>query len=118
MLAGGQAALTVALAGRMYYLQVVEAERYGILADENRISLRLLPPPRGLIVDRFGREMAVNRQNFRVLVVREQTPDLGQTLDALGMIIPLTDTDKRRIRREVERKRAFMPVQVKRNNFV
>ena len=115
LLAGGQAALTVALAGRMYYLQVIEAERYGILADENRISMRLLPPPRGLITDRFGREMAVNRQNFRVLVVREQTPDLGQTLDALGMVIPLTDADKRRIRREVERKRAFMPVQVKEN---
>lgn len=115
LLAGGQAALTLALAGRMYYLQVIEAERYGILADENRISMRLLPPPRGLITDRFGREMAVNRQNFRVLVVREQTPDLGRTLDALGMVIPLTDADKRRIRREVERKRAFMPVQVKEN---
>lgn len=115
LLAGGQAVLTTALAGRMYYLQVIEAERYGILADENRISMRLLPPPRGLITDRFGRELAVNRQNFRVLVVREQTPDLGQTLDALGMVIPLTDTDKRRIRREVERKRAFMPVQVKEN---
>ncbi|WP_337997375.1 penicillin-binding protein 2 [Oleispirillum naphthae] len=115
MLAAGQTGLTMALAGRMYYLQVTEAERYGILADENRISLRLLPPPRGLILDRFGREMAVNRQNFRVLVVREQTPDLMQTLDALGMIIPLTDKDKTRIRREVERKRAFMPVQVKEN---
>jgi penicillin-binding protein 2 len=115
LLAGGQAVLTVALAGRMYYLQVIEAERYGILADENRISMRLLPPPRGLITDRFGREMAVNRQNFRVLVVREQTPDVGQTLDALGMVIPLTDADKRRIRREIERKRAFMPVQVKEN---
>lgn len=115
LLAGGQVALTVALAGRMYYLQVIESERYGILADENRISMRLLPPPRGLVTDRFGREMAVNRQNFRVLVVREQTPDLGQTLDALGMVIPLTDADKRRIRREIERKRAFMPVQVKEN---
>ena len=115
LLAAGQAGLTLALAGRMYYLQVLEAERYGILADENRISLRLLPPPRGLILDRFGREMAVNRQNFRVLVVREQTPDLMQTLDALGMIIPLTDKDRTRIRREVERKRAFMPVNVREN---
>jgi penicillin-binding protein 2 len=106
MLVAGQGGLTLALAGRMHYLQVIEAERYGILADENRISLRLLPPPRGLILDRFGREMAVNRQNFRVLVVREQTPDLMQTLDALSLIIPLSDGDKRRIRREVDRKSA------------
>ncbi len=115
MLVAGQGGLTLALAGRMHYLQVIEAERYGILADENRISLRLLPPPRGLILDRFGREMAVNRQNFRVLVVREQTPDLMQTLDALSLIIPLSDGDKRRIRREVDRKRAFMPVNVREN---
>ncbi len=115
MLAAGQAGLTAALAGRMYYLQVLESERYGILADENRISLRLLPPPRGLILDRFGREMAVNRQNFRVLVVREQTPDLMQTLDSLSTIIPLSEKDKTRIRREVERKRAFMPVNVREN---
>ncbi len=45
MLAGGKLLLLSALVGRMYYLQVVESERYKTLADENRISLRLLPPP-------------------------------------------------------------------------
>jgi flagellar basal-body rod protein FlgF len=35
-------------------LQVVEADRYQMLADENRINWRLLAPPRGRILDRFG----------------------------------------------------------------
>ena len=46
------------LCGRLYYLQVVESKRYKMLADENRINLRLLAPPRGHIVDRFGTPLA------------------------------------------------------------
>jgi cell division protein FtsI/penicillin-binding protein 2 len=69
LLGGGQFLLLSALVGRMYYLQVVEAGRYAMLADENRISLRLLPPPRGRIVDRFGVSLARNRLNYRVVIV-------------------------------------------------
>ena len=41
--------------GRVNYLQVIEAERYLTLAEDNRINLRLLPPRRGHILDRMGR---------------------------------------------------------------
>ena len=43
LLGGGQAVLFAALGARLYYLQVVEASRYTMLADENRINVRLLP---------------------------------------------------------------------------
>lgn len=43
VLGGGKLVLLSALMGRLYYLQVVEADRYATLADENRISLRMLP---------------------------------------------------------------------------
>ena len=36
MFSGGAAALTTVLVGRLYYLQVVSADRYRVLADENR----------------------------------------------------------------------------------
>ena len=45
LLGGAQALLLTGLAARMYYLQVIEADRYKTLAEDNRISLRLLPPP-------------------------------------------------------------------------
>lgn len=115
MLGAGKAALVSALAGRMYYLQIVEAEKYRTLAEENRINLRLLPPPRGRIVDRFGVPLAVNQQNFRVLLVSEQARDVGSTLDALATIIPLTEQDRQRVIREVRRKRSFVPVTVREN---
>lgn len=115
MLAGGKFVLLSTLVGRMYYLQVVESERYKTLADENRISLRLLPPPRGRIVDRFGAPMAVNRQDYQVVVVSADTDDVEATLDRLGMIILIGEGDRRRIRREIRRKRHFVPVTVRAN---
>jgi penicillin-binding protein 2 len=115
MLAGGQAALIGTLAARMYYLQVIEADKYSMLAEDNRVSIRLLPPPRGLILDRNGIAMAVNQHNYRVLVVAEQTPSLSYTLDALATIVTLTDHDRARIAKEAKRRRSFVPITVREN---
>ena len=76
--------LTGVLGARMWYLQVAEAARYRTLADDNRISLRLLAPPRGRIFDRDGRVLALNRENYRLLVVPEQATDLQQVLTSLS----------------------------------
>lgn len=116
MLAGGELFLSSFLLGRMYYLQVLESDRYKTLAEENRISTRLLAPPRGLIFDRFGRPMAQNNQNFRVLVISEQTEgNLNATLEALNRILPLTDGEMQRIRKDVRRSRDFTPVTIREN---
>ena len=115
MLAGGKFALLSALVGRMYYLQVIESARYATLAEENRINLRLLAPPRGRIVDRFGVPMAVNQQNYRVVLISEAAHDVDETLQLLGAIIPIGDGEKRRILREVGRRRGFVPVTVREN---
>ncbi len=115
LLGGGQAALLTALVGRMYYLQVLESSKYQMLADQNRINIRLLPPPRGRILDRNGTPLAVNRQNYRVLVVAEQTDDIGDTLDALGTISPVSDHDRARIIRETARRPSFASVLVREN---
>ena len=113
--AGGQLALFGVLAGRLYYLQVIDADQYKMLAEENRINLLLLPPPRGRVLDRFGVQLAGNRQNYRALLVPEQTGDVGETLSRLGDLVPIGDWERRRILREVERKRRFVPITVTEN---
>ncbi len=115
LLAGGQFALLSTLVGRLYYLQVVQADRYAMLADENRINLRLLPPPRGRIFDRMGEPLAVNRLNYRVVLVSEQAENVEETLDALGRIIPVSARDRARVLREIHRKRGFVPITVREN---
>ncbi|HKK23317.1 MAG TPA: penicillin-binding protein 2 [Pseudohaliea sp.] len=110
VLGGLQTGLFGALAGRMYYLQVVERERYRVLAEENRINIRLSVPSRGRIVDRFGVPLAVNNQNFRVVLVAEEAGDVEETLDHLSRIVTLTDFERRRALRDIGRRRAFVPV--------
>jgi len=115
ILGGGKLALLGLLAGRMYQLQVVESDRYTTLAEENRINLRLLPPPRGRILDRYGRPLAINQENYRVSLVAEQVQDVDAILDALSRIISLGDHERQRILREVRRRRGFVPVTVREN---
>ena len=103
------------LCGRLYYLQVVESKRYKMLADENRINLRLLAPPRGHIVDRFGTPLAVNIQNYRVLMVPEQALNVEETLKRLNSIVEISEYDRRRVLKEARRRRAFMPITVREN---
>ncbi len=115
LLGGGMSLMLATLAGRMYVLQVEQSDRYAMLAEDNRINLRLLPPTRGRILDRFGAPVAANRQNYRVLLVSEQAPDLDSVLDRLSDIVPLLEADRARIHREVKRKRNFVPVTVAEN---
>ncbi|MGH6937928.1 penicillin-binding protein 2 [Hypericibacter sp.] len=115
MLGGAQLVLLGSLAARMYYLQVVESDRYKLLAEENRISLRLLAPRRGRILDRFGQPLATNDQNYRIVLTPEQTEDLEGTLQSLETIVSISDSERARIMKEVGRSRAFVPVTVKEN---
>jgi penicillin-binding protein 2 len=115
VLFGGKILLLSGLVGRMYYLQVVESEKYKTLADENRISLKLIAPKRGRILDRFGRPMAINQQNYRVILVPENTKDIKFSLAQLGKIIPITDHDITRVKREIKRRRRFLPIILREN---
>ncbi len=115
VLAGAKLLLLGGLCGRLYYLQVVESKRYQVLADENRINLRLLAPPRGHIVDRHSAPLAVNIQNYRVVMVPEQALNVEETLARLNTIIEVSEYDRRRVFREARRRRAFVPITVREN---
>ena len=93
ILFSGKLMLLSGLVARMYYLQIVEGEKYKTLADENRISLRLIAPKRGRILDRFGRPMAINQQNYRVMLISEDTNDIDHSLAQLSNIILLDAQD-------------------------
>lgn len=100
---------------RLYYLQVYQADRYKTLADENRISTRLLVPPRGIIYDRHQNMLAGNRQNFQALMVAEQTTNIDDTLNAFKEIMPLDEEEEKRIRKDLKKNRSFVPVKIKDN---
>ncbi|MGH7155288.1 MAG: penicillin-binding protein 2 [Acetobacteraceae bacterium] len=110
---GGQVAALGMLGVRLYQVQVTEGARYATLARDNSISVRMIAPPRGRILDRFGTVVAGNKQNWRALLVAEQTTDVGRTLDNFNQLVPLDDRERARIERDVKRHRRFIPILVR-----
>ncbi|MGO9933892.1 MAG: hypothetical protein ACLPV8_19065 [Steroidobacteraceae bacterium] len=73
--------LLLAVAGRLFYLQVLKFDYYSNLSQGNSIRNEPIPPSRGLILDRHGVVLADNFPAFNVELVREQVGDL-KALDA------------------------------------
>ena len=92
MLGGAMGAMIAVLGVRMRYLQVDQADEFKLLAEENRINIRLIPPERGLIQDRNGKIIAGNEQNYRVVITREAAGDVYLVMRRLATIIPMPTT--------------------------
>ncbi|WP_238475591.1 penicillin-binding protein 2 [Rhodophyticola sp. CCM32] len=113
LVVGGVIAGTGAvLAGRMQYLQLDRADDFRMLAEENRINIRLLPPARGLIFDRAGQLLAGNEQNYRIIMVREDADDVDAVLQRLTDLVNLDIGKLARAREEMLARPPFVPVTI------
>jgi penicillin-binding protein 2 len=113
LLMGGQVTVLGALGARLYQVQVQDGARYTTMADDNRISARMVAPPRGRILDRFGVVVAGSSTNWRAVLIAEQANDVPATLDAFSRLLPLSDYERARIDRELRRHRKFIPVLIR-----
>jgi penicillin-binding protein 2 len=69
-----------------WYFQVVQHQKFREMAQNNHLRTLALRAPRGTLFDRDGRVLVENRDAFNISLLREQTRDLGHTLDALARI--------------------------------
>jgi penicillin-binding protein 2 len=87
--------LFLALFSRLWYLQVLAGERYGDLAEGNRVRRVVVDAPRGRILDRQGRVLVRNRAAWAVTV---KPSELGDQRDAvLGRLARVLKVPKARI---------------------
>ena len=110
LLGGAQIAFMSMLGLRMRYLQVDQADQFRLLAEENRINIRLLPPARGEIFDRNGVPIAVNEPSYRITMVREDAGDVEQVISQLSSLVDLDEVTLNRARAEMKRSAPFLPV--------
>lgn len=110
LIGAGQVVFAGALAARMRYLQVEEADKYHLLAEENRINIRLIPPSRGQIFDRDGTPLALNEPSYRIVIVPEDSDDIHATIARLSTLIELDAEDLNRALTEIERSPPFLPI--------
>ena len=98
---------------RLFWLQVVRHDYFSDLSQGNRIRIDPIPPPRGLILDRHGVPLALNRPAYQLELTREQTPDLEDTLARLVELRLLPPEDLERTRRNILARRTFDAVPVR-----
>jgi penicillin-binding protein 2 len=112
MLGAGQLGLFGVLGWRLRQLQVIEAPKYSLLAEENRINIQLLAPSRGLIFDRFGKPVASNTDSMRVFIVPDLSKNITDSLDRLGSVIPISGKVRKRVLRKARRQSPYIPIVV------
>lgn len=98
---------------RLAWLQLSQGQRYKTLSDKNRINMKILPPVRGNIVDRFGVPLAVNNQNFRVMVTAEQTKSIEQSVRKLAQYIKISETQIEKVLKQSKKTSKFVPVEIR-----
>ena len=86
--------VTLLLLG-FWRLQVVHAEHYRELAENNMRRNLVVRAPRGLMTDRYGALLAANRPAFNVAVIREDVADLDVTLEWVALVLGQTADELR-----------------------
>jgi len=102
----------LALGGRLGQLQLLQAGRYLTLSEHNEFGFRLTPPPRGLILDRYGVVLASNRPDFRLLVAKDEHTDIEAILANLARLVPMDDARRERLTADIQAAPRRAPVAV------
>ena len=112
IVAAAQMGFVGVLGARMRYMQVEQADEFRLLADENRINIRLIPPARGQLFDRNGAVIAENEPSYRITMVREDAGDVNTVIGRLSTLVELDDDELNRALTEMKRSAPFLPVTI------
>ncbi len=105
-------AILTATAIRLYYLQIIKHHELSQLADRNRIRIQRLPALRGLVYDVHHRPLVDTRPSFDAVMVPEDAPDLGRTVNRLEQLLGEDGAAKRREDAQEQGRPEFEPVTV------
>ena len=101
------------LLGRLFYMQVLQYQRYHVLAESNRISLIPVAPNRGLIVDRNEQVLADNYSAYTAEIVVGKVRNFDDTLAEVGKLIEITPGHIRRFKKLLAESHEFETVPLK-----
>ncbi|MBI4593793.1 MAG: penicillin-binding protein 2, partial [Candidatus Rokubacteria bacterium] len=102
---------------QLWYLQVLEGGRFRDASDKNRIRVRPVAAPRGILYDRHGVPLVDNRPAFTLsLIPRELPRDLSSRDAVLGRVAALLRIPYEELAESVARVTfdSFLPVRVRR----
>src|SRR5688572_14590103 len=95
----------VILMGAAARLQVLEDDKYAVIARKNMLRELVVPAPRGTIYDRKGQVIAENTVGYRVMLMPGNRDSMNAQLERLKPVLGLTDDDITRAKRKWDRER-------------
>jgi penicillin-binding protein 2 len=103
----------LAVLGQLWYLQVLEGARLRELSERNRIRVRPVAAPRGILFDRNGLPLVDNRPAFTLSVIPRELEDRQTVLARLAVLLKIPYAE---LAEALERVSAdsFMPVRIRR----
>ena len=105
-----KAVVVFGIFGRLISLQINESKKYKTLSDKNRFREWKFSPPRGVIKDYFGKEIASNKQVFQLHVVPENSENLELLFFRLKNILDLSDKDISRLKKKINSQKPWDPL--------
>ena len=79
----------VVLLGQLWYLQVLEGSRFRDMSEKNRIRVRPVAAPRGILFDRNGLALVDNRPAFTLSLIPREMEDRNTVLARLAVLLKI-----------------------------
>src|SRR6185503_18255000 len=79
----------LAIIGQLWYLQVLEGGRFLDASDKNRIRIRPIAAPRGILFDRNGVPLVDNRPAFTLSIISRELDNRDAVLGRLATLLGL-----------------------------
>jgi penicillin-binding protein 2 len=96
-----------ALIARLFFLQVIEGERFTFLSENNRVRIKRIAGTRGVVLDRRGQLLVDSRPSFDLLFVAEDTEEPEHTLRQLAHYLGRDEQELLAIFEENKKRSAF-----------
>jgi penicillin-binding protein 2 len=104
----------VCLIGQLWYLQVLDGARLREMSEKNRVRIRPIAAPRGILFDRNGEALVDNRPAFTLSLIPRELEDRDSVLARLSALlrIPLQELSESLARVPAD---SIRPVRVRRD---
>ncbi|MCX8023260.1 MAG: penicillin-binding protein 2 [Syntrophorhabdaceae bacterium] len=79
----------IILSVRLWDLQIMKGNEMRRQSEQNRVRVKKVIAPRGIIYDRAGRILADTRPSFNLYITPEDIKDFNQTVDGLANLLQM-----------------------------
>jgi penicillin-binding protein 2 len=100
------------LVGRLFFLQIIQGERYTYFSENNRIRLKKIPGTRGMVFDRKGQLLVDSRPSFDLLFVLKDSREPETTLRQLAHFLGRDESELLNLLEETKTRPPFEEIEL------